>query len=432
MLTFWIACFVVLSVCDDKFVSHSAFLSFLRDAHAEDFVGKDGNLVESEAEFNKMKQRILDLNENVNVTHSFMLDRTRTVDCVPINQQASLNVTNGTLATAPPTRSYPISRNKTNNGVHVHGQGDNDGRDKEGNQRRCPPGYVPIIRKSLESLSKNFRTLAQSDSKYPEGKGGLPSERRKRGSTTSHHYAVGYQEVENFGGHSVLNVWDPEPEDPADFSLSQVWYAGQTSSVTQTVECGWQVYPDKYGTWSPVLFVYYTPDSYATGCYNYDCGAFVQYSNTWIPGAIISPVSTDGGQQYQIDIVVQHDNGNWWIAVGGVWMGYYPGYLYNYGQLTVSSNLIEFGGEVTPNANGLTGEMGSGLSPPYYGWEWAAYQNSISYYDYNSGNNYWAVLSPITTCPDDYTIDITNESPTTWGTYFYFGGDYALASDCTN
>jgi len=98
-----------------------------------------------------------------------------------------------------------------------------------------------------------------------------------------HRWAWGDQQVDNNGGDSRLNVWKPNVA-PGTMSLSQHWYVGIGEGLKQTVEGGWQVLPSKYNTTNPVLFIYYTPDNYATGCYNLDCNAFVQVNNSWVLG----------------------------------------------------------------------------------------------------------------------------------------------------
>jgi len=271
--------------------------------------------------------------------------------------------------------------------------------------------------------------LQHWDSKHPDGSAGTPADSQKRGAAlNSHRYAVAYQSVNNHGGHSTLNIWQPVPIDNTQFSLSQVWYLG--GDPLQSVEAGWQVFQDLYGTTEPCLFVYYTPDGYTTGCYNNGCGAFVQTSSVWIPGATLSPVSSLGGSQYEIDIGVLLYYGNWWICINGDWLGYYPGSLYSSGQLSSYSTLAEYGGEVTPNSAGTTGQMGSG-NQASGGYQWAAYHNNIYYYDTTSNSN-WADLSSIIPCPNDYTISISNNIDTGAGnTWFYFGGQSSEAADCS-
>jgi hypothetical protein len=97
--------------------------------------------------------------------------------------------------------------------------------------------------------------------------------------------------VDNLGGNSTLNYWNPpvnESEGEA-FSLSQQWYVGGTGTTLpglQTAEVGWQNYPAHYGDNNSHLFIYWTADGYkTTGCYNLDCVGFVQTDPNWVLGS---------------------------------------------------------------------------------------------------------------------------------------------------
>src|SRR5262249_16764445 len=114
----------------------------------------------------------------------------------------------------------------------------------------------------------------------------------------THRWAHAAQNVNNLGGHSYLNVWDPPIRADPIFSLSQHWYVGGSGAGLQTAEVGWQVYPQMYGNTRPVFFIYWTADDYqTTGCYNLSCSAFVQTNNAWPIGGALSSWSTSGGQQ---------------------------------------------------------------------------------------------------------------------------------------
>lgn len=243
------------------------------------------------------------------------------------------------------------------------------------------------------------------------------------GSSSTHRWAWGEQTVNNKGGDSRLNVWKPNVS-PGVFSLSQHWYTGGSGDNKQTVEGGWQVYPNKYGTNNPVLFIYYTPDNYSSGCYNLDCSGFVQVNNSWVLGGSLLPVSTDGGTQYIIRMQWQLYQGNWWLFVKGagnyIAVGYYPGSVFNSGQLTRHAEHVKYGGEVAPGSSGSTGEMGSGKFANT-GWSHAAYQRTIYYID-ESLVSHWANLSAHQTESSCYTIDMHNQTSGSWATYFYFGG----------
>jgi len=240
---------------------------------------------------------------------------------------------------------------------------------------------------------------------------------------STHRWAWGEQTVDNNGGDSRLNVWKPNPK-PGEFSLSQHWYVGGSGDSTQTVEGGWQVYPGKYGTSNPVLFIFFTPDNYSSGCYNLDCAGFVQVNNSWVLGGSLSPVSTDGGTQYIIRMQWQLYKGNWWLFVQGagsyIAVGYYPGPIFKGGQMSKNAQVVKYGGETASDGSGNAGQMGSGKFANT-GWSHAAYQRTIYYID-TSFVGRWTNLSahqPTSSC---YTIDMHNNTGGSWASYFYFGG----------
>jgi Neprosin len=68
-------------------------------------------------------------------------------------------------------------------------------------------------------------------------------------------------------GISVKYSWNPSVS-PEQISLSQIWVFGGSGESKQTVEAGWQVYPDKWDTNKAVLFVFYTARNYHDGCYH--------------------------------------------------------------------------------------------------------------------------------------------------------------------
>src|SRR5262249_48855908 len=124
-----------------------------------------------------------------------------------------------------------------------------------------------------------------------------------------------------------------------------------------TVEGGWQVYPGKYGTYNTVLFIYWTADGYKnTGCYNLDCAGFVQVNNSVSLGGsfpIYSSIVNGVKYSASFDMTWQLYQGNWWLAYGSTWVGYYPGSIYGTssggvftpGPLATQANQIVYGGE---------------------------------------------------------------------------------------
>src|SRR5437867_2347837 len=94
-----------------------------------------------------------------------------------------------------------------------------------------------------------------------------------------------------------------------------IWVLRGSGSSLETVEAGWQKYPDLYGDWNARLFIYFTPDDYGRGgCYNLTCGAFVQTNSSIYIGGRFSAYSVMGGTQSIVKIGWFKDgtSGNWW------------------------------------------------------------------------------------------------------------------------
>jgi hypothetical protein len=191
-------------------------------------------------------------------------------------------------------------------------------------------------------------------------------------------------------------------------------------------------------TWKASIFTNYTTNGYTKdgnnlGGYNRLVSGWVQVSNSVFPGIRINGSSKLGGAQEEISMKFQlfrEPNGqlNWWIAVQGVWMGYYPASLFN-GGIGNDVEWIGFGGEVFSSlANpALTkDQMGSG-SQAKEGWTHAAYLRNLRNQSNLNGtmvNNNGVASSDTGTGhgANPYTILDTMNSGTTWGSFLFVGG----------
>jgi hypothetical protein len=290
------------------------------------------------------------------------------------------------------------------------------------NKQRCPKKTVPIQRLTLDIL-QNYKSLAQFRKKTPP----------RDGPTSLHQYAKADKYVDNMGGESVFNVWKPYTERSDEFSLSQIWVVRGSGANKDTVEGGWQKYKGLYGDWNSRLFIYFTPDNYASGgCYNLSCGAFVQVNNSVYIGGKFSNYSTHGGTQYAFKLLWYKDgeNGHWWLRYGDTWVGYYPRNLFDGNGLRDLAARTSFGGEIINrdiNSQHTRTDMGSGYMPSY-GFAWAGYQRSIRYVD---TSNFYRQASGMSTFVSDsncYDIDLKSSSGS-WEQYFYFGG-WGYNSNC--
>ncbi|KAL3516630.1 hypothetical protein ACH5RR_023532 [Cinchona calisaya] len=290
---------------------------------------------------------------------------------------------------------------------------------------RCPEGTIPIKRTKEEDLlrassierfgKKNHRSFPQPRSAAPD----LITQ-------TGHQHAIAYVEGGNYyGAKATINVWEPQIQQPNEFSLSQIWLlAGSFNSDLNSIEAGWQVSPDLYGDNNTRLFTYWTSDAYqATGCYNLLCSGFIQINNEIALGASISPLSAYHGSQYDISILVWKDpkEGNWWMQFGNNYvLGYWPAFLFSY--LVDSASMVEWGGEVVNlESDGLhtTTQMGSGHFPEER-FAGASYFKNIQVVDGTNNLRPPSDLGIYTEQSNCYDLQLGNDGD--WGNYFYYGG----------
>jgi hypothetical protein len=406
------------STSNDGFVSFQDFLADTASAGYQSFVTAENgnaadtaNQVHTQSAFDQMRTYILNTYRGVSVTHSYVFGGAY-FDCVTTMSQPSVRdehvttlATPPAAPTAPKAATVPGKRAASPLGLGLH--------DAYGNAVSCPAGSIPMRRISLDQTTR-FPSLAAFLAKEPSGV--TPSARPITTPGGPHRYAYGYQNGTNYGGNSWLNLWNPT----GDFTLSQQWYVNGSGSGTQTAEGGWVDYPGKFGNQS-VLFIFFTPDNYASGCYNLECSGFVQTNSSIALGTTWSAYSSYGGDQYGFSLQYEYSGGNWWLFVQGTALGYYPGSVYNGGPMASNASLSEFGGETYTDGSNWP-QMGSGQFSGA-GWQQAAFQNDIFYISDTSGDGIYSSLNPVATNPGCYTINYTPASSGgSWGTYFYYGG----------
>lgn len=415
-----------------SFVPFNTFKEGVKAAGSGEFMARPESKVKDAKTFEEMRQHILTMYQGVSVTHSFVLDSDH-FDCVPTRQQPAMRTLGlKSIATPPPLSvlkhagasdgAAASSSQEAGKVQSITSQLDPEKQfDEFGNSVRCEADTIPMRRITLEDMTR-FDSLKKFFAKGPDGAGQAP----KQGVPSTpgpvlHKYAYTYQYVNNLGGNASLNLWSPYVYTGSNeiFSLNQEWYVGYTGT-TQTAEVGWQNYPGYYGGQNSRLFIYYTADNYnQTGCYNLSCGKFVQVNNNWYFGGGFPNYSVWGGAQYDFSAEYYLYAGNWWLALGGTWVGYYPGSVYNGGQLTHNAQIIEFGGE-TVGSNPWPG-MGSG-GWGSYGWSYAAYQRNL-WYIAPTASTYWDTLTVSQPSSNCYNVAGPYWSSSSgWGIYFYDGG----------
>lgn len=361
--------------------------------------------------FEQMKDYILRRGEGVSVAHTFSDDNGQIYDCMPIEQQPSLKGAHP----ARPQNLPVLPTNRPNSIRSVQPQLAINRSDQFGNLMRCPAGTVPVRRIKLAEVTR-FQSLRSFLQKTPSGRGRHPRLSAPELSSNAHKYACAFQTVRNLGGHSSISIWDPSVGSQI-FSLAQHWYSG--GSPLQTVECGWQVWPQKWQTPAPVLFIYWTADDYgSTGGYNLECSGFVQTNGNWALGSALNTVSSAGGNQFELEVAWHLVGGNWWLYLNGTdstdAVGYYPTSIFDGGQMGAFATDIDYGGETVNQTSWPP--MGSG-GFANLGYGQAAYQRDIYYVDSN-GTAQPAGLAPSQSSPNCYTVILGNAA-SPWNAHFF-------------
>ncbi|KAK3416767.1 hypothetical protein EUGRSUZ_H02527, partial [Eucalyptus grandis] len=290
----------------------------------------------------------------------------------------------------------------------------------------CPEGTVPIRRmseadvlraSSIQTFGKKVRSHALTDTSdnSPETITGIQFQ-----------LCVVYVDQDQYyGAQATINVWQPYVAQDDEISVAQLWVSAGTDGVDlNTIEVGWQVYPGLYGDDTTRLFIYWTNDDYnETGCYNLLCPGFVQTNNGIAIGSPLEPMSSYGGAQIDITLLVWKDldTGNWWLLLEpNIFLGYWPSVLFTH--LDDHASEVNFGGEiVNTNAMGkhtLT-EMGSGHFAEE-GYRKAAYFQQLQVV--NGNNELLPVQNAETEASNPNCYDLEGGNDPNWGSSFFYGG----------
>ncbi|CAN6373632.1 unnamed protein product [Urochloa humidicola] len=344
------------------------------------------------------------------------------IDCVHISKQPAFDhplLKNHTIQMRP--SYYPegssddsnIAPHSVNQTWHQNGE--------------CPANTIPIRRTKEEDILR-ASSVRRYGKKSPMS---IPKflsvdEYNTHNVAVGHQHAVAYTRMDRYHGtKGSINLWQPAIGTAKDFSLAQLWITrGSYSSMDlNSIEVGWQVFPEMYGDRSARLFIFWTRDAYrTTGCYNLQCSGFVQTNNKFGIGASFSPVSSYGGKQYEITILVWKDpkEGNWWLQVGGNTLGYWPSSIFS--NLQNGASNIMWGGEVySPFAAQTSTNMGSGHFPGE-GFGKASYIKNIQVVDSFNKLRPPGALGLGNQKPNCYNVRSGSSSSSNWGTYIFYGG----------
>jgi hypothetical protein len=144
------------------FVSFEEFIKSTAAAKFADYKDREGVAVKSEKDFEEMKAHILDLYKGVTPTHSFMTAEGQYIDCIPFAQQPGLRNAPPKDKVMPNPPPAPASPPAPANPPGVDGRptmpagpaGLGGGKDAFGNEMSCPEGSIPMLRVTLETMTR--------------------------------------------------------------------------------------------------------------------------------------------------------------------------------------------------------------------------------------------------------------------------------------
>ena len=310
--------------------------------------------------------------------------------------------------------------------------------DEGGHVRACPDGTVAKRIPFFEDLLhfENLREYLRKDPR-PDLNAATPAPSNvEPPAIENHEYGHAYRFVNNFGGSAAFNVWSPFIEQQNEFSLSQMWVVNGSGTGLQTLESGWQAYPARLHDNLPRVFVYSTPDGYnrsGPGCYE-PCGRFFYTSANSPVGLSLTP-SVLGGTQTETTFQWYRDSAHdWWLAVNGAWIGYYPHTYFNSSGLLNQAALIDFGGEIVDTQQQgvhTTTHMGSGKFAQS-GFANAAYIRFMQYTDTGYTLRDATSLTFDAPTPSYYNVALVGTHDTFWGnSSLFFGGPGRAFSNTT-
>jgi hypothetical protein len=303
---------------------------------------------------------------------------------------------------------------------------------------RGPSGTVPV-RRPMVALMDHRLSLKQ---RRVVKKAPPPLDRKLAPPAPDykgHYYGNSYESGTWYGGQGIFSCFVPAVSAASHFSLVQIGVTNSQQGYFQSVEAGWQLFPNIFGSdWVPHLFTYFTTNGYSSegdniGGYNTEHKGWIQYDSSYYPGMTFTPRSVWDGDQRTISIKYQLYQGNWWLNVQGVWLGYYPVSIYGKspaagGAPTTVNTLgnhadnVGFWGEVyDPDNTPPSTQMGSGYFANV-GWRWSAYMHNLEVQSDAAGT--LKAYDGIANASDAslYTISSSFPGSGSWGSHAYVGG----------
>jgi hypothetical protein len=157
-----------------EFVLFASFIKATAAAKYADYKDREGVAVKSEKDFEAMKAHILDLYRGVVPTNSYLTTEGQYIDCIPFDQQPGLRdaPAQAKVKPVPPPLPGTPDGNKDGKKDDPAKKPPQVDKDQFGNARWCPPDSIPMLRVTLEKMTRSPTlddALGRTSKKGPPG-----------------------------------------------------------------------------------------------------------------------------------------------------------------------------------------------------------------------------------------------------------------------